>query len=98
MSLFTLQKRVVRFICGVKARDHTNTLFIKIKFIKFVDLIEYKTSILMYKVKHKPLPNSIERFFYSNEDSLHNTRKRDKFKKRLCCTELEGEMFFYLWF
>ena len=78
MPLFTLQKIVVRIICGAKARDHTNILFINLTFIKFFDLIEYKISILMYKVKYKLLPNSIQRFFYSNEDSVHNTRQRDK--------------------
>ena len=46
------KQRVVRIICGVKARDHTNILFINLRFIKFFDLIEYKTSVFMYKVKY----------------------------------------------
>ena len=45
MPLFTLQKRVVRIIRGAKAHDHTNILFVNLKFIKNVDLTEYKTSI-----------------------------------------------------
>ena len=69
----------VRIICGAKARDHTNILFINLTFNKFVDLIEYKTSVLMYKVKYKLLPNNIQICFYSNEDSLHNTRQKDTF-------------------
>ena len=40
MPLFTLQKRVVRIICGANARDHTNILFINLTFITFFDLIE----------------------------------------------------------
>ena len=47
----------------------------------FFDLIEYKTSLFLYKGKHKLVPNSIQKIFYSNEDSLHNTRQRDKLKK-----------------
>ena len=73
----TLQKRVVRIICGIKARDHINILFINLKFKKCFDLIEYKTSVLMCTVKYKLLPIDII-LFYSNEDSLHNTRQRDK--------------------
>ena len=80
MPLFTLQK-VMRIICGAKARDHTNILFINLTFIKFLNLIEYKTSILMFKVKYKLLPNNIQRFFYFNEDSLHRIRQRNKSTK-----------------
>ena len=76
MSPFTLQKRVERIICGAKAHDHTHILFINHTFMNYFDLIEYKTSLLMYKVKHILLPNSIQRFFYSN-DSLHNIRLSD---------------------
>ena len=77
MPLFILQKRVVRIICGVKAVDLTNILFINLNFTKLLfDLIEYKTSVLMYKVKHKLLPNSIQTLFYSNEDNLYNTWQR----------------------
>ena len=80
MPLFTLQKRVVRIICGAKARDLTNVLFINLTFITLLDLIEYKTSILMYKVKYKLLPNSIKKLFYSNEDNFCNTRQRENKK------------------
>ena len=45
--LFTLQKIVVRIVCGAKVRDHTNILFINLAFINFFDLIEYETSIFM---------------------------------------------------
>ena len=51
----------MRISCGVKARAHTNILFINLKFIKLVDLIEYNTYVMMYKVKHKLLPNIIQR-------------------------------------
>ena len=55
MPLFTLQKRVVRIICGAKARDQINILFINLKFIKLFDLIEYKTSavLLLFLVEIK---------------------------------------------
>ena len=85
MLLLTLQKRVVRIICGTNACGHSNILFINLTFIKFFDLIEYKTSILMYKLKCKLLPNNIQRFFYSNEDSLHNMAKIKKISSH--CTK-----------
>ena len=94
MPLFTLQKKVVRIICGEKARDHTNILFINLTFSKFFDLIEYKTSALIYKVKYKLFPNSIQRFFCSNEDSLRNTRQRYTITKSLYCTK--GKIFLSL--
>ena len=64
-NLFTLHKRIVRIICRIKASDHTNILFINLTFIKMFDLIEYKISVMMYKVKHKLIPNSIQGSFYS---------------------------------
>ena len=47
----------------------------------------------MYKVKHKLMHNSIEQFFYSIEDSLHNTRQRDTFKKCQIRTALRAKCF-----
>ena len=56
-------KRVVIIICGVIARDHSTIFFINPTFINFFDLIKYKTSILMYKVKYKLLPKTFKYYF-----------------------------------
>ena len=41
------------------SKIHTNILFINFRFIKCVDIIKYKTSILIYKVKYKLFTNNI---------------------------------------
>ena len=47
-----LQKRVVRLVCGARRLDHTNPLFKQLGILKFVDLVKFKTSIIMSKAYH----------------------------------------------
>ena len=49
-----LQKRVV---------DHTNYLFKQLGILKFVDLVKFKTSIIMFKAYHNELPGSLQEIF-----------------------------------
>ena len=37
--------------------------FFKLKVMKFYDLIEYKTAIIMYKAKNEALPENIQKLF-----------------------------------
>ena len=55
-----LQKRAVRIIENVNRLHNTHLLFLKLKVMKFYDLIEYKTAIIMYKAKHEVLPENIQ--------------------------------------
>ena len=57
-----LQKRVVRLICGARRLDHTNPLFKQLGILKFVDLVKFKTSIIMFKAYHNVLPDSLQFF------------------------------------
>ena len=57
-----LQKRVVRLVCGAKRLDHTNPLFKQLGILKFVDLVKFKTSIIMFKAYHNVLPDSLQNF------------------------------------
>ena len=53
-----LQKRVVRLSCGARRLDHNNALFKQLGILKFVDLVKFKTSIIMFKAYHNVLPDS----------------------------------------
>ena len=44
-----LQKRVVRLVYGARRLDHTNPLFKQLGILTFVDLVKFKTSIIMFK-------------------------------------------------
>ena len=58
-----LQKRVVRLVCGARRLDHTNHLFKQLGILKFVDLVKFKTSIIMFKAYHNELPNNLQEMF-----------------------------------
>ena len=58
-----LQKRVVRLVCGARRLDHTNPLFKQLGILKFVDLVKFKTSIIMFKAYHNELPDSLQKMF-----------------------------------
>ena len=62
--LTKLQKRVIRLIANVSKLSHTNELFAKFKLLKFVDLVEYKTDMLMYNAYHHKLPVRLQKFFF----------------------------------
>ena len=56
-----LQKRVVRLVCGARRLDHTSPLFKQLDILKFVDLVKFKTSIIMFKAYHNVLPDSLQK-------------------------------------
>ena len=59
----TLQKRVVRLVCGGRHLTITNPLFKQFGILKFVDLVKCKISIIMFKAYHNVLPDSLQFFF-----------------------------------
>ena len=58
-----LQKLVVRLVCGARRLDHTNRLFKQLAILKFVDLVKFKTSVIMFKASHNELPDSLPEMF-----------------------------------
>ena len=58
-----LQKRVVHLVCGARRLDHTNPLFKQLGILKVVDLVTFKTAIIMYKAYHNELPDSLQKIF-----------------------------------
>ena len=51
-NVVLLQKKIIRMICGVKPREHTDPLYIKPKLLKCGDLNKYLLSRLMYRIHH----------------------------------------------
>ena len=47
-----LQQRVVHLVCGARCLDHTNPLFKQLGILKCVDLVKFKTYIIMFEAYH----------------------------------------------
>ena len=73
-----LQKRAVRLIHKVEFLNHTNSLFLKSKIMKFCDIVEFQTVQMLYKARYKLLPGQIQR----------------RFQERTGCYELRDELNF----
>ena len=77
--LLILQKKAIRVIHGAGYRDHTNSLFLQSKLLKFRDLVELKTTQIAYKAKNNLLPGNIQKLFIEREEG-YNLRGKSKFK------------------
>ena len=64
--LTILQKRVIRLIANVSLLSQTNELVAEFKLLKFVDLVVYKTDMLIYNAYHHKLPVRLQRVFLIN--------------------------------
>ena len=58
-GIIILRKRVIRLVCEVKRLEHTSTLFQQLSFLKFVDLVELKTAIIVFMAFHNELPTNL---------------------------------------
>ena len=65
--LTIIQKRAIRIVNKVGYYDHTNTLFLNSQVMKFIDLINYRTALFMYKVRNKLVPGNILKLFRDRE-------------------------------
>lgn len=88
-SLTVLQKRIIRIIHKVGYLDHTHSLFIQSKILKFPDLVLYQTLQLMYKAKSNKLPSNIQQLF-KIEDGYYDLRQKFIFKRNRCRTTRRG--------
>ncbi len=46
-----LQKRAIWIIHKIGSRDRTNSLFLKSKILKFIDLVHFQIAQILYKAK-----------------------------------------------
>ena len=63
----TIQKRAMRLVNNVGFHNHTNPLFIKLKALKFMDLVDQKTALILFKARINMLPPNIQRLFKERE-------------------------------
>ena len=89
-DIILIQKKIIRAICGINdMRNSTSPLFYKCGILKFVDLLAYKTLIVMFKVKNNVLPLGIQSLFTINSNS-YNTRQSGKFTQKYVCTTMKS--------
>ena len=78
-SVVLLQKKIIRIICGVKPREHTDPLYIKLKLLKCEDINKYLLSRLMYRIHHGDI-TMLDGYFIKNSNiHNYNTRQSDHY-------------------
>ena len=94
--LTIIQKRALRIIHKVGYYEHTNELFIISNTLKFIDLVEYRTALIMFKARNKILPQNILEMFRDREGG-YNLRWELNFKqnranttRKTLCTSVCG--------
>ena len=80
LPIIKAQKHAVRVICNLGSRDHTSSFFKELNILKFMDLVEFKILILMFKAWNVNLPKSLQCLFQSKTDNVYNTRRLYNFK------------------
>ena len=84
-----LQQRVVRLVCGARRIYHTNPVFKQLGILKFVELIQFKTSIFMFKAYHNELPDSLQKMF-DLYVQIYDTRKKYTFSVHRAHTNVKS--------
>ena len=74
-SLYKLQKRIIRGICGAQFRDHCMPLFKKEEILTLEDHLCLENSKLIYKIIHKILPKPVHLLFELPQHN-HNVRNQ----------------------
>ena len=64
-----IQKRVVRLVCDARRLDHTGPLFKELGILKIIDLVKFKTSIIMFKAYHNEPPGSLQNLNNNNNNN-----------------------------
>lgn len=84
-----IQKKVVRILCNKDKRAHTNSLFYKLKIIKFNDLIQLHICLAIHKANLKQLPKNIIELLGLEQNSTYNTRNVNKYHHKLTRTNVK---------
>ena len=72
-SITETSRPLVRLVFGARRLDHTNPLFRQLGILKFVDLVQFKTSIIKFKAYHNELPGSLQGMFNLHVHILWNS-------------------------
>ena len=74
----------MRIIDGVNPREHTDDLFVKLKFMKLEKINTYLVGNLMFKI-HQGIVTMFDDFFVKNKDvHPYVTRQTDNYHIPLC--------------
>ena len=88
-----MQKKAIHEVDKSLFRDHTNPLFVKYRCLKFQDLINLKTLLIVLRAKNNNLPAKIQKLFKSI-DNTHSyfTRSSSKgnFDVKYCQTKMKS--------
>ena len=86
-----LQKKILRIVCNVDYRYHSNVLFKELRILKLFDIIELKTAMIMYKANTHKLPLNIQQLFSVDEFTYYNTRQLKNMKQVYIRTTLKSK-------
>ncbi len=97
-KLIILQKKAIRSVCKVKYNTHTAPLFLQLKTLQFLDIIDYKSSIIMYNAYNKCLPAHVQSYFNNDTNKhTHSTRQCNdlniryvRTKEKQMCISFQG--------
>ena len=91
--MYLLQKKVVRIVCGVGYREHTNELFSELRILKLIDIVKLRSACIMYKAHKKLLPNNLQLLISLDSTRGHITRQSNSntFKQVFARTTLKSQ-------
>jgi hypothetical protein len=89
-SLVLLQKKAIRIISGAAYLDHTNNIFLNFKLLKFMDLVELNTLLVMHKAYNNLLPLNLQKCFSVDNVATFSTRRKNKFKINYVRTNMKA--------
>ena len=78
--IFLLQKKAIRIVSKTDYYSPTNPLFIELKTLKLLDLVDLNTALLMYKAHNHLLPVCIQSLFQAR-DSRYDLRGTAIYKR-----------------
>jgi len=89
--IYLLQKKVVRIVCNVGYREHTNNLFCELHLLKLVDLVKLKSSMIIYNASKKLLPTNLQLLIKTSSDNSHDTRQSKNLRQVFARTTLKSQ-------
>ena len=80
-KIITTQKKAIRLVCRTGKYTPSTPLFKKLNLLKFTDLVEFKTSLVMHKAFNLNLPPNNQKYFQLRE-TMYATKHRNKFTQK----------------
>ena len=81
-TLYRLQKRVIRIIDKADYPEHTHMIFVSCGLLKWQELVQFQTLVVLFKDKSKTLADKWQQMFvFISEDEDH--RRKGHFNTRV---------------